>query len=327
MALQKLKARLATRTSLSAGFAVPVFVIGAVALFAWSQQDDRPVSAFAVGLPDADDDGIRDEFERSMFTDMNTWDSDGDTWSDAEEFSMNSNPNSSLVIPTVIPRLSTNLTARGENGRLHVMSAAYFMDAQNVSGAHFELGLLIGRRYRKFSPNFLAINGESYSVAARPIGSKVAFFEISFPDNIVPRGGRVTFLAMLTLPGDLKPSAISRLDVLMDAGSGVLVMEYPAHLMPNDPVTLNPFQSGSVYVPIPSTSTGPGGSVPVTWSPSSLCFKQTSTVGRAGALLVQEVTSARCVGGFEGYCAPPICFNTIGDQFQTIDPLALIGAQ
>lgn len=327
MALQKLKACLATRTSLSAGLAVPVVVIGVVALFAWSQQDERPVSAFAVNLPDADDDGLRDEFEKSMFTGMNAWDSDGDTWSDAEEFSMNSNPNDSLAFPTVIPRLSTNLTARGENGRLHVLSAAYFMDAQNVSGAHFELGVLIGRRYRKFSSDYVAVHGESHSVAARPIGSKVAFFEMSFPETLVPRGGRATFLAMLTMPGDIKPSAIARLDVLKDSGSGVLVVEYSSKLMPYDPVTQTPIPSGSVYIPIPTNSSGPTGVVPLTWAPSKLCFKQTATVGRAGALLIQEVTAARCIDGFEGFCSPPICFNTVGEQYQTIDPLALVGAQ
>ncbi len=327
MAREKLNVCESIRNLATAGFAVPVFLIGAVALHLSVNSNEAPISAFAASIPDADDDGVRDEFERSMFTDMNLWDSDGDTWSDAEEFSMDTNPGNPLRYPVVIPRLSTNLTARGENGRLHVLSAAYFMDASNINGAHFELGVLVGRRYRKFSTNQLAIRGESHSVAARPIGSKVAFFEISFPEALVQPGQRVTFLAMLTLPGALRPTAVSKLDVTKDAGSGVLLMEYPTRLMPNPPNSTHPLPSGSVYVPLPTSSTTPGGSIPLTWNPTTLCFKELTTVGKTGAILIQEVAEARCVPGFDGFCSPPICANTIGDQFQTIDPFSLVGAQ
>ncbi len=326
MLRENLKACLAVRCLVKTRFAAPVFLLGAVALAAWVHDQQEPVSAFAVLLPDADNDGIRDEFERSMFTSMDTWDSDGDTWSDAEEFSMQTNPGNALRYPVTIPRLSTNLTARGESNRIHILSTAYFRDAQNQANAQFELGVLIGRRYRKFSSNYLALFGESHSVAARPAGAQVAFFEISFPDTLLAPGERATFLAMLTLPGSAKPVTVTTLDVIKDI-SGVMMMDYPTEMMPTQPGTNHPLPSGTIYLPIPTTSSTGGGSIPQVWTPSMLCLKRTVTVGKVGALLTQEVVAADCIVGFEGYCSPAICSNTVGDSFQTIDPLALVGAQ
>ena len=326
MARNQYKPCLSIRTLVNTGFTVPVLLIGAVALFAWAHEDPEPISAFAANVPDADGDGVRDEFEASMFTDMNSWDSDGDTWSDAEEFSMKTNPRNATLFPITIPRLRTNLTARGHNGRLHVMCAAYFMDGQNVAGAHFELAMMLGTRYRKLSTNYLAIHGESHSIVGRPSSSKIAFFEISFPEAIIPLGQRMTFMAMLTLPGEVKPTAVTVLDVIKDAGSGVLLVEYPTDMLPDQPGR-GPLPGGSVYLPIPTSSTGPTGAIPVTWKQSRICFKGVTTVGRSGALLIQEVTRATCVPGFDGFCAAPVCANTLGEQFQTIDPLVLVGPE
>lgn len=326
MVRDKLKACSPIRTLICTGTLLPVLAIGIALWFSESREDQGAVSAFAVNLPDADDDGTRDEFEDSMFTDKDVWDTDGDTWSDSEEFAMRSNPGNAGRFPVSIPRHSTNLTARGENGRLHVLSTAYFMDASNAAGAQFSLGLLIGRRYRKFSSNYLAINGESHSVAARPYGAKVAFFEISFPDTILSPGQRATFLAMLTMPGANKPSIVTSLDVVKDA-SGVLIMEYPTGMMPNQPGSTNPLPSGSIYLPIPTSTGGGGGSVPTNWTPAQLCLKRTQTVGRMGALMTQQVVSADCVVGFEGYCDVTLCADTVTTTFQTVDPLVLAGAQ
>ena len=131
---------------------------------------------------------------------------------------------------------------------------------------------------------------------------------------------------MLTLPGDPKPTTVTTLDVVKD-NSGVLIMEYPTGMMPNQPGTTHPLPSGSIYLPIPTSSGGGGGGVPVTWTPAELCLKRTQTVGRLGALMTQEVVDANCVSGFEGFCTPTVCADTVGEQFQTVDPLVLAGSQ
>jgi hypothetical protein len=92
--------------------------------------------------------------------------------------------------------------------------------------------------------------------------------------------------------------------------------------------------SGSIYVPLLPSPDGSGnggngsgsgsGGAPVSWEPGEVCFQRSSTVGVDGAGTTNEVITAECVSGWDGFC-PPGCSSTVGSTFRTVDPLALIG--
>jgi len=74
----------------------------------------------------------------------------------------------------------------------------------------------------------------------------------------------------------------------------------------------------TLYVPL-----GDEG-IPSNWTPGSVCLQETQVIGAVGASVTQEVVSADCQDGWDGYCSSD-CPNTIGQTHTTIDPGALIG--
>jgi hypothetical protein len=43
-----------------------------------------------------------------------------------------------------------------------------------------------------------------------------------------------------------------------------------------------------------------------------------------GAIITNEIVSADCMNGWDGFC-PPSCTSTVGSTYETVDPLGLIG--
>ena len=74
-------------------------------------------------------------------------------------------------------------------------------------------------------------------------------------------------------------------------------------------------------VPLPA---GGSGDIPSTWSEGAVCFQRSTPVAVNGAVVTQEVVSAACMEGWEGYC-PPTCSASVGSTFSTVDPIGLIG--
>ena len=127
------------RTSL--GWLVPISILGAVALTVVKGDHGEDLAhASTTLIPDADRDGLRDEFEVVLQTDVDDSDTDGDGWSDAEEFALRTNPHDEGRFPEGTERVSVAMAARQTGGTIHVLSAIYFRDGANLPNSMFSMG-------------------------------------------------------------------------------------------------------------------------------------------------------------------------------------------
>jgi hypothetical protein len=90
----------------------------------------------------------------------------------------------------------------------------------------------------------------------------------------------------------------------------------PAQLAPSAFEQLGP---GLLHRPLGGTQP------PLSWSTGEICFQHIEAVGTHGAVVTQEVTSATCVSGWDGYCDGSSCVSSVGTTVDVVDPSALIG--
>ena len=310
----------------SLGWIVPLAIVALVAMNGTSAPGDlAPVAAQATPYPDADRDGLRDEYEAVIRTSTESNDSDRDGFSDADEFALKTNPSSAESLPrNGVPRMSLNMLARGTPGQVHVLVSVFYEFPSDIATTELSLGVLTERRYLKLPTSYVVANSE-FKMISSLNGARIGFYEISFPDTLVQDSEHVTFLAMLNPLGVDDPIHVHKLE--LREVSDVIVVDYPIDLLPDLTGSPTGGHSGTVYLPIPTT-TGGGGAPPVppSWSSARLCLRSSETVGTTGALITQEIVDAGCIDGFEGFC-PPTCEASVGDTFTTIDPLTLAGAQ
>lgn len=311
----------------SLGWIVPLAIVAVVAMNGTGAPGDlAPVAAQATPYPDADRDGLRDEYEAVIRTSTETTDSDRDGFSDADEFALKTNPSSPQSTPPAeLPRMSLNMLARGTTGQVHVLVSVFYEYPSDIATTELTLGVLTNRRYLKLPSSYVVANSE-FKLISSMNGARIGFYEIAFPDSLVLDTEHVTFLAMLCPQGVDDPILVHKLE-LREGPDDVIVVDYPVDMLPDLTGPSTGGHSGTVYLPIPTTNGGGGAPpVPPTWTSARLCLRSSETVGTTGALITQEVVDASCIDGFEGFC-PPTCEASVGETFTTIDPLTLAGAQ
>jgi hypothetical protein len=281
------------------------------------------------GHPDVDGDGLVYAQEHVLGTSPTNSDSDHDGFSDLEEIARHSSPISALSRPDPNKRLGVGMVAHAQSDGVHVL-VSVFMSDMNLRAKQLEIGLYGHNQILPLSNSYLAQHATLTYHAASLASGCVALIDVVLDPNIVHAAGHLTVWARAGIPG--ASAATSAASVHLLSIAGIIVWAMPV-LRPGAPDQKDG-SSDSVYVPlIPAPSGGGsggngsgsgGGGVPATWEPGQVCFQHSSTVGTDGASVLNEVTSAGCVAGWDGFC-PPSCASSVGSTYRTVDPLVLIG--
>jgi hypothetical protein len=283
---------------------------------------ERELQAAPAERPhDPDGDGLDNLVEHVLGTNAFQADTDADGFSDLEELARKSSP----LFPQSTPvdqRLRVGMSAYGEGTRLHALIALYLPDGA-LQTKSFKAGLLIGDRVINLSESYLRSHSQIKIQSARGPNAKVVVLDMPIAPSLVQRYGHLSAFATL---GDDAHGVVQAADSIHLIAFGTMIVLQTANPMilgTSSMTQLPPQQGGgspigSIYVPLTS-----GGDTS-TWIPGQVCVQQTALVGISGALITQEVVTAECQDGWDGYC-PSNCSATIGNTYTTIDPIALIG--
>lgn len=307
-------------TLLSAALVVAVPLGLVVLTLPFVASPPTPLHAWETGQEsDLDGDGLPNAQEAVLGTLPSAADTDGDGFSDLEEFARQSDPLLAEDVPTHRP-VSVALSARGEGGVNYVFSAIYAADGVFGDKA-LALGLATGGRLIVFSSTGIANASSTWLVNASGAGKIYVVDRRVRPRRV----GRLGYLSYYGAIGQRHAStrfqAAATADLQSIDGYTMLVRTDQAFADP-DLGQLAPTQStggGSSHTPIPAS-----GEADTDWIAGAACVQQTSTVGSSGAILTQEVTDAACEDGWDSFCSGG-CSGTTGSTFETVDPVALVG--
>ncbi len=281
------------------------------------------------GHPDVDGDGLVFAQEHILGTSPTCTDTDHDGFSDLEEIARGSSPTLASSRPDPTHRLGIGTVAHAQSNGVHVL-VSVFMSDMNLRDKQLEIGLYGHNQMIALSNSYLAAHATLTYHPASVTAGCVALIDLVLDPNLVHAAGHLTVWARGGVPGSSIATTGSTLHLLSIAG--IVVWDMPVQ-RPEAQKT-NDGSSTSIYMPLlPAPSGGGsggngsgsgGGGAPGSWEPGQVCFQHSTPVGSDGAGVVNEVISASCVAGWDGYC-PSSCSSTVGSTYRTIDPLVLIG--
>lgn len=275
------------------------------------------LSAMASGPRDEDSDGLLFRQERILETSPSAADSDLDGFGDAEELARKTSPVNALVYPQG-GAIGLGITARGDRDGLHALVAVYVPDS-NYRGLDVKVGTLVGIRPRFVRQSYLDTHTQLEFVAGAGSSSTVALLDIRFPRSWVDATGHLTLFATVSLEGTGRTEAAASMDLFNVGGVVVLAMPDPSYVPPQGTAG-SPQGPTTLYKPL----TLANGEPPAGWTLGEVCSQTSQTVMVGGAVVVHEISSAECQGGWEGAC-PPDCSSSVGSTFMTVDPVILVG--
>lgn len=306
-----------------AGSGTPLFgaalAVFAVALVAGGE---RRLSAGVGSGPDPDGDLLIAAQEHVIGTSPTQADSDNDGFSDLEELARGSSPIEGLNVPTGTLPTSIGMSAHGgADGNIHVLAAVYSTLA-NPRELRVNFGVQIDRRMVTLSHEWVAAHSTLQVTTAANGQSLIHLVDLALDPAMILGVGHMTIFSTVGVAGS---GAVQCADTVQLLGvDGVVVMIGP----PPRPISnmqgggTGPTLPGGIYTPLPHG--GAGGDIPASWSQGEVCFQRSSPVAVNGPLVTQEVVSANCVNGFEGFC-PPSCTASVGSTYATVDPVTLVG--
>ncbi len=318
---------MSTRTSppqlLLRGLAVPLVAIAAVGVVVAHEllQPRELQAAPPQRATDPDHDGLVNLQETVLGTNRFQADSDCDGFSDLEELARKTSPLLSDSFPTG-NEISVGMSCRGGDTGLHALIALYLPDGK-LRDKRFRAGMLVAGRTVALSERYLLKYGKIAMYPAQDPAACIATIDLPITARYVRHYGHMTVFATIgDAPFGIAQAADS-MHLIAFGQTVVLELQNPwilgtATLAGTGQQTGSIGGVGSIYVPLPL-----GGGVS-DWAPGQVCFQQTSLIGVAGPKITQEVTSAECQVGWDGFC-PSSCAATVGNTYTTIDPVALIG--
>ena len=317
-------------------FAVLGVVLGLTALV----DLDRPVldaqvrgDQLTAGL-DTDGDGLVDVVEIHLGTDPERVDSDGDGYSDSEEFARKASATRRRTVPGERD-LSMRMAVFGKDGRIHVVTAIY---VDRFADLAFDMGTLVGDRLVSFPREYLATVARVRVVQAHDSRDQIMIVDLPIsPARIHLTGSMSVWATAGTASAGVAETADAvNLFSAGDPSEPLVVVRVPAGEQAS--LTLQAGGGGgtttamqqasqqpaSVYQPIPTQSENPGSNVPSTWSPGQVCVQQVTIVGSGGGVVTHEVVDSSCVEEWDAYCDPG-CSGSVGHIYRTVDAVSLIG--
>ncbi|MFT4540806.1 MAG: hypothetical protein ACI835_003264 [Planctomycetota bacterium] len=277
---------------------------------------DTTLEAAGTWAVDTDGDGLPDKQEIVIGTSTSLTDTDGDGYSDALEFACQSSPTLDLSVPSTLD-ISIGMTARGGHGNGVKMMLGVFVADGTLDDEAIRFGVL--RNGMPISVPFGWIMWRA-NTRTMPVegGGLLVLFDLDLPPNMILGGDHVSYFAAAGIAW--QPYYQSAAVCSFINRDGVPLLRVRAASSGVGGGSTQTQGTGSVYQPIP----GDGSSIPEGWSAGKICYRTAETVGVTGAVLTQEVTTAECQEGWDSFCASG-CEQSVGDTYQTVDPLALVG--
>ena len=308
------------------GFRTAVGLALPLAILAWVgfQVDEvAPVQAQATGVSDADGDGLHDKLESVLGTSPFDADTDGDGFSDLEEFARHSGARDRTIEPRN-HEVSVALSARGGGG--NYLTAAIYSRNGVFTNKSVAFGGVLGGRLGWF-PLRQVLDDSTLRIYPSRDGARIAVIEWRISPHLVRRFGYVSFFAAAGFTGGqtrFYSAAVADLEhvdgVNMFARGDYAYAGATQALMSQVGGGGTGTGSGGFGTPIPPSD----GGLPDDWTSGAACVQQASTVGASGAVLTQEITEANCEDGWDSACAGS-CSSSVGSTFQTVDPVTIVG--
>lgn len=324
--------------SLRVGTLLPLGALALVGAALLNGAARQPVVAAAGGarVTDVDQDGLPDAQEAVVGTMMRAFDSDGDGYSDAEEFARHSSPRTANSIPEARP-IDVGLSAHSRGGGLHVLAMVYTADG-TLKGKHLTMLASTGDRLLEMSGDFLARRARFDSRPGREPGSRLFSIDFEIAPEFVFAVREMSFSASVAAPAT---GAAGIADVLdLAAVEDTICIRFDAAELgvrstssgsSNSTATTTGGTTtgtklGGVYIPVYTSdrATGAGDPPGSTATPGQVCVQETVVVGAGGGMIVSEVVSAECVDGWDGFCGP-ICAAQVGTTVRSVDPVIFTG--
>lgn len=270
---------------------------------------------------DTDGDGLPDAQEHVLGTSPLLVDTDFDGFSDSEEVALGSAPYDFTSQPTALSEVAVGITARGEDDKLRIVITLYAGDG-NLADKTLNLAVLSQGRYGALPLSRLLPLADVSEVITSN-GTALLTIDAAIPPTFIQYVGEITWVAKAGIQGN--PEVLSAAKADLTWKDGLILWRRSGHLLPPS-ISFSASLStsvprGSVHDPIPP---GGDGGVPSSWEPGQVCIQRSQTVGSNGPFLINEIVEASCVSGWDSYCDPG-CAGTVGDQYETVDTLAILG--
>ena len=292
------------------GWMVPLGV-AVVAFVATLAGPEAPLRANGESTDDTDGDGLNNVLEAGLAISPDLVDSDGDGWNDAEEMARKSLPHVHSSVPESAVA-SVGMQACMLQAKLNV-SAAVYLPSASLSETELEFGVYAAGRWVPLPASSYASSLTFATVPTREPGQALVVVSAILPTFPLNRTGAMSVYARLRVEGSVASAAVLNLVLRQLVPMQILT---PAEVSPLAEELLG---TGLLYRPL-------GGSqVPSTWTSGEICFQRLESVGTHGAVVTQEVTSASCISGWDGYCDSGSCSASVGTTVDLVDPSALVG--
>jgi Bacterial TSP3 repeat len=289
-----------------------VLIAAGWALFSGGTTPKPLAAAGGLSVLDSDRDGLPDRQEKVIGTSANLVDSDFDGFTDGEELAMQSDPTSFDSVPAD-SKLSVGMSARGEGGKLKVLTVIHVPDGK-LDDKIVRFGALIQGNVVQLPLKRL----ESLMLISKvkvPSGGLIYSMDLEVPPDLVYQNGALTLFAVVGKVGELRYASADKVD--LSVKQGVLLLRREAALTGPAPLPI----AATVNTPIP-----PDGEIgiPIDWEAGKICFQLSEVVGVTGSQVQYQVVSAECEAGWDTYCEAD-CAATAGTTWETLDPGAIIG--
>jgi hypothetical protein len=262
-------------------------------------------------LKDRDGDGLDNALESGQASAVDRVDTDYDGWNDAEEIARGSLPTAPVSQPHDLPA-SIGVRAYMRGDKLHVATAVY-VRAGTLANASIEVGVMSNGVATTLPASSYASTATLTTVPTKVPGELLLVTDIIVSKSPLYCTGAMSVYAVLQVEGASRSAAVVNLQMW---GGVPMEVISPAQLAPNAADALGP---GRLHRPLGGTQ------IPATWSGGQICFQRMEAVGTHGAVVTQEVATASCVDGWDGFCDAASCSSSVGTTVDTVDPAALIG--
>ena len=288
--------------------------LGMVATLAFVAITAAPLDATLQTRSDLDGDGLPNILELGYLISPDLYDTDGDGYGDGEEFARGSAPDKAFIVP-LEEDISIGMGVYLQGNELRGVAAAYVPDG-DLQDITMRVGFASSARTRpRLLPQSAYLSGtviREQSVGAG--AAKILVYDLPLSLAAVANAPDGTLSYFATLSDGNAVVAAATVHLTYNQGA---ILQLVALTNP-----LNPQQG--MILPILQRPAG-GSKIPDGWVSGALCFQQVEVVGFVGALVQQEVVSATCQDGWDGYCDPAGCDSSVGSTLEVLDPGVLIG--